>query len=306
MGDRDTVYVVTDWHSMQASADQKKTKVWSWVKVPNRHDGSGYRRVAAHENGVELFAAWVLILQVASRCPVRGVLANASGPLDSLDLSAKTGFPARIFDAAFCELAQPKIAWLRADDWISHADAVRAAVTGGLRTPRVDAAPAGQSDAACPASGAESVVPAAKVAVVPPRTRRVVETKPEPKAGSRFPEFWAAWPKHPRKVNRKACKKVWARERLDAKADEIVAAVEAFKTSEGWRKEGGQFIPAPLVWLNQERWEAAEAVTDPDDGDHLIYTPEIEAIIRAPLTPDEIAQGMRIEIPRGMLGEEGI
>jgi len=28
------------------------------------------------------------------------------------------------------------------------------------------------------------------------------------------------------------------------------------KKSEAWTKDGGQFIPAPLTWLNQARWEA--------------------------------------------------
>lgn len=116
----ETVYIIKDWCELQANTDLAKTKAWSWVKVPNRHDGGGYRRVAAHEHAADIFAAWVLMLQVASRCPTRGVLATAQGPLDSVDLSAKTGFPARIFDIAFTELQHQKIGWLLAMDWSTY------------------------------------------------------------------------------------------------------------------------------------------------------------------------------------------
>lgn len=77
------------------------------------------------------------------------------------------------------------------------------------------------------------------------------------KGGIRFPEFWKAWPAHPRKANKKACLKLWKAQALDNLADTIITAVEKFKLCEDWTKEDRQFIPAPLVWLRQERWEAA-------------------------------------------------
>jgi hypothetical protein len=70
----------------------------------------GFRRVAKHERCVELFAAWILIIQVASKMPERGLLVD--GPLDAEDLADKTGFPAEIFHLAFTVLTEPKIGWL--------------------------------------------------------------------------------------------------------------------------------------------------------------------------------------------------
>ncbi len=32
----------------------------------------------------------------------------------------------------------------------------------------------------------------------------------------------------------------------------------ADKTTDAWRKDDGAFIPAPLVYLNQQRWDGAE------------------------------------------------
>jgi hypothetical protein len=30
------------------------------------------------------------------------------------------------------------------------------------------------------------------------------------------------------------------------------------KTTDQWRKDNGAYIPAPLVYLNQQRWDGAE------------------------------------------------
>lgn len=76
-----------------------------------------------------------------------------------------------------------------------------------------------------------------------------------------FASFWHEWPKHPRKAARKQCEKKFA----DALADGVDAAVilravRDAKRSDGWRKDAGAFIPSPLVWLNQARWEAPTEV----------------------------------------------
>lgn len=81
----------------------------------NKHDGAGYRRVAVLENSVDVFCGWCLIVQVASRMPTRGVLCDSDGPLDAADLAAKTGYPERVFKAAFEALIHPKIQWLEVE-----------------------------------------------------------------------------------------------------------------------------------------------------------------------------------------------
>lgn len=73
-----------------------------------------------------------------------------------------------------------------------------------------------------------------------------------------FLKFWTAWPKNVRKHSRGKCWEVWMRKDLDLQADQIMAHVEALKSSSDWKRENGQFVPAPLVYLNQRRWEGAE------------------------------------------------
>ena len=106
-------YLVVDWETHYEKAQTRKVRRFtSWVPIPNKHDGKGYRRVAALEDAADVFCAWILILQVGSRCATRGLLADSDGPLDADDLAAKTGFPSRIFDRAFEVLTDRKIKWL--------------------------------------------------------------------------------------------------------------------------------------------------------------------------------------------------
>ncbi|WP_143277352.1 hypothetical protein [Bordetella genomosp. 9] len=69
---------------------------------------------------------------------------------------------------------------------------------------------------------------------------------------ARFAEFWDTWPASERKVAKAKCAQKWRARRLDDVADQILAHVEALKSSKSWR-DG--FEPAPLTYLNQSRWE---------------------------------------------------
>lgn len=77
-----------------------------------------------------------------------------------------------------------------------------------------------------------------------------------------FARFWAAWPASTRKAARLQCRKRWERAGLEEMAGRIVEAVESFKVSPDWTKDSGEFIPAPLLWLNQARWEAVEGMPE--------------------------------------------
>jgi len=80
-----------------------------------------------------------------------------------------------------------------------------------------------------------------------------------------FEDFWECWPKNDRKQDKAKCSEKWKREGLDTVAEAIVADVTAKKHSQKWR-DG--FIEAPMVYLNNRRWEdgAAGAATSPKRG----------------------------------------
>lgn len=81
---------------------------------------------------------------------------------------------------------------------------------------------------------------------------------PSPSAPDGFETFWAEWPGGGRKGGKAECLKVWRKDRLEAQAANIVAHVKALKTSREWLKDGGEFIPAPVVYLRGKRWDGAE------------------------------------------------
>lgn len=95
----------------------------------------------------------------------------------------------------------------------------------------------------------------------PPRGgRRVVEVSPG------FAAFWAAWPSHKRKADRERCVAKWAALGLEPQTDAIVAKVKAWAASEDWTKDGGQYTPAPLVWLNRGSYTAPAPGETPENA----------------------------------------
>jgi hypothetical protein len=84
------------------------------------------------------------------------------------------------------------------------------------------------------------------------------DTTPLPPSGV-FAKFWSAWPKNDRKQARGKCAELWQKKNFDLQAGSILAHVEALKASTDWKKDAGRYVPAPLVYLNQRRWEGAEA-----------------------------------------------
>jgi len=84
------------------------------------------------------------------------------------------------------------------------------------------------------------------------------EHPPTPKGEGRFPEFWNSWPKSDRKGGRGECLKVWKSKGFDSQADSILAHVAAMAKTESWTKQGGEFIPAPVVYLRGGRWDGAD------------------------------------------------
>jgi hypothetical protein len=73
-----------------------------------------------------------------------------------------------------------------------------------------------------------------------------------------FEDFWKSWPSSTRKGGKSTCKAKWDKLKLDAQADQIIKHVIWMKTTDAWKKQNGEFIPAPLVYINQMRWDGAE------------------------------------------------
>lgn len=119
-----TCYRIRDWDSLFEVAQSKRAEKLSWVAIPNRHDGKGYRRLIRMPNGMAMYGAWNVIVQVASKCLVRGTLADHDGPYSAFEISDKTGVDAGLIEDALKACCTREIGWIEAVEWESAAPSV--------------------------------------------------------------------------------------------------------------------------------------------------------------------------------------
>lgn len=112
------VYSIRDWNKhFEVSQSRKVEGPLDWVAIPTKHDGKSYRRIMLLDDGPSIYAAWILIVQIAAKCDPRGILADKDGPLDASDLAIKTGCRPQLFEKAFKVLTGNKIGWLLVAEW---------------------------------------------------------------------------------------------------------------------------------------------------------------------------------------------
>lgn len=138
-----TTYSIKDWDKHFENHDtRKRCKNMSWVKIPNKHDGKGWRRLTGVPGASGVFGAFIAAVEVASKMPVRGVLEDEDGPLDAEDMEMKTGLPAEDFQHMFDVLSDPqfKVGWIVAKNSDENAGrfAATAADCGTLRHNRIE------------------------------------------------------------------------------------------------------------------------------------------------------------------------
>lgn len=105
-----------------------------------------------------------------------------------------------------------------------------------------------------------------------------------------FERFWKEYP-GPRKVDKKKClarftSAVSKYKTIEEGVSEIENGLMLWKRCSTWNKDNGQYIRAPLVWLNNENWK------DIPDGVQQTDGPDIEAIRGK---ADEITERLRKE-----------
>ena len=79
--------------------------------------------------------------------------------------------------------------------------------------------------------------------------------------------FDTFWREYPRKTGKGMARKSFAKALTKTSFQNIMDALTRVKESEQWQKDGGQFIPYPATWLNQERWD--DEVQSGDGMDNL-------------------------------------
>lgn len=190
-------------------------KNMQWVPFPNSHDSDGFTILMEEKNGTALFGAWVLMVQVASKCHPRGTLLRTNcEPHNSASLARMTRGDKKVFEKA--------IKLCLEIGWIEEIEPVSTKPQEGAGTPQ------------------ESV------ARVPRRKegRKGIEEKE-----SIYP-FEKFWDDYDRKEDRQKAEqkyfKVSEADRLLIK--EHIPKYKAAQPDKQWRKQ-------PATYLNNESWK---------------------------------------------------
>lgn len=208
------LYRVRNWDALFETSETRKLKHLAWVPIPNKHDGKGFRRLM--QAGPLNYAAWVLILQVASKCPQRGLLADQDGPLTPSDLSIKTDLPVKTFETALHHLLEI--------GWIETLNGEGLPITAGTS----------------PATPADSPVGT--------ELNRTERTEENTKDSCSLQDFYKIYPRHDGgNVPEKSWTKLSRGERLEC----LEKTPAWIKARPGTEK---QFFPMPATFLNQKRW----------------------------------------------------
>lgn len=212
----------------------------------------------------DVIALWAFVLESASSSEERGTVGQLD--LESIDfmLGMDDGMAARILDAMTArgllgaggrveawEKRQPKRE--REDDTAAERK----------RRQREREAAKPSHDTPDETTGGNVTPRHATSRQKTPRGEESREEKetPQPPAGepAGFLDFWQAWPNTDRKQAKGKCLEAWKKAHAERDAAVIVAHVERMKGSKDWQKNNGDFVPAPLVYLNQRRWDGASA-----------------------------------------------
>jgi len=118
------LYRVRNWSEHFENNRSREVKDLQWVPIPNKHDGDGYTELMSHGPAAAAhLGAFVLIVQVASKCNPRGTLMRDGGrPHDCDSLSRLTRCDAEAFDNAIPLLCS--IGWLEwkgdTEEWFTY------------------------------------------------------------------------------------------------------------------------------------------------------------------------------------------
>ena len=129
---RGTIFAINDWDNLFENCASRKLKVLGWVPIPNGHDSVAFSRLMNRKDGAEIFAAWILLIQLASKCHIRGTLQSTDGrPYDAEEMAIKTRAPERIFVKA--------LPYLCSSGWISSEPPLGKSADASAESPDVSA-----------------------------------------------------------------------------------------------------------------------------------------------------------------------
>jgi len=230
-----TTYHVANWGECYENNRSRKVKELAWVPIPNKHDGERYSRLMLRKDASQIFAAWILILQVASRCQPRGSLLRSDGtPHDSDSLSVKTRAPRAWFDLALPVLVEMK--------WLSSESVEQASLALDCHGPATVLPPS-----CCRGDEERTEENRIEGNGFPPTARVEISRT------AQVEEIYAAYP---RKEAKQDAIKAITKALAIHPAIKLLTATKAYAAAvAAWIPDDRKYVPHPATWFNRGSYE---------------------------------------------------
>lgn len=107
------LYHINNWDGLYENNRTRELKSLTWVPFPNSHDTDGYTALLSRKRGEALLGAFVVIVQVASKCDPRGTLLRGPNlPHTAASLARMTRFSEETLSECLEVCSDPEIGWI--------------------------------------------------------------------------------------------------------------------------------------------------------------------------------------------------
>lgn len=112
------LYRIKDWSQLYENNRTKELKKLGWFPMPNKQDGDGYTLIVDRPDGAAILGAWLVCIQIASRCDPRGtLLRDCKIPHDSASLSRMSRLPSKIIESMLELTSSSEVNWIEVVDY---------------------------------------------------------------------------------------------------------------------------------------------------------------------------------------------
>ena len=105
-------YAIKRWSSRFENAQSRRTKDLNHSLTPHELNSTHLETLMSKEGGPVALAVWHILIQLATRCPQRGLLVDEDGPLTDKTIAKACHLPEEEVSKALSLLMSESIGWL--------------------------------------------------------------------------------------------------------------------------------------------------------------------------------------------------
>ena len=239
--------VIKNWNTHFETAQSRKVSNLTWVAIPNNLNSRGYRKIMKHPDRAKVFAAWIILIEIASNSRTRGQLGDEDGAYTTEDLELYSDFPKEDFELA--------IPFLKEIGWVCEQD-------GSELVADSESASSGLVD-----TGQDSTLQNNNIYKENPNSYYFDHPHGTELSTTRT-EMIKAWDRVPvgRKIKKKKFADAWVMyvEREGVDKDLVGDSLEAYYNSD---EGNGKWFREPFRLLEDEFWSEDRGTWGKDRGD---------------------------------------